>query len=82
MTTREIQGEVHRIIAEDLQLDVPQADLDLIDAGLLDSLSFIELMVQLESSFEISIDLQSLDLDHLRSVDAISRFVGREVAGS
>ena len=82
MTTQEIQGEVHRIIAEDMQLDVPKPDLDLIDAGLLDSLSFIQLLVQLESSFAISINLQSIDLDDLRSVEAIGQFVGREVAGS
>lgn len=54
---------------------VPAPDTDLFDAGLLDSLSFINLLLHLESEFGISVPLEKLDLEQFGSVHRIAAFV-------
>ncbi|RMG48173.1 MAG: acyl carrier protein [Acidobacteria bacterium] len=70
-----IREEVARILREEIQVEVPSEDCDLIESGLLDSLTFVDLLAHVERVFRVSIDIASLDLDDLRSVDSIARFI-------
>jgi acyl carrier protein len=53
----------------------PSAEEDLIENGIIDSLTFVELIAQLEQEFSIRIPLENIDLDHFRSIARMSRFI-------
>jgi acyl carrier protein len=52
--------------------DLP-TDLDLIETRLVDSLSFVEFIFVIEQASGREIDTEALDLDQLRTLDAIER---------
>jgi acyl carrier protein len=68
------------LFAEQLEVEVPSASTDLIDAGLLDSLKFVELLLYLEQKFGVYVDLNELELDHFRSVQGIAELVAQRMA--
>lgn len=70
-----LQQEITRIFAETLSLEVPSPETDLFDSGLLDSLSFVELLARLETRFGTKVSLEDLEIDRFRSVARIAAFV-------
>ncbi len=77
---RGMTTEIHSLFAEKLNIDVPSADTDLIDSGLLDSLRLVELLLHIESSLGCRIPLEEIDLDDLRSVKSIARLIAARQA--
>lgn len=71
----ELLGELDALFREKLDLDVPSADADLIESGLLDSLRLVELLLHIEASLGLRIALDEIDLDDLRSVKRIARLL-------
>jgi amino acid adenylation domain-containing protein len=71
--------QLTKLFRQKLQLDIPSADTDLVDAGLLDSLQFVQLLLLLEREFGLQIPLEGFEIDHFRSVESIADIV---VAGS
>ena len=61
----------------DLHTEPPDIDTDLIETGLLDSLMLVTLLLGLEYEFGISVDLEAVDLDDIRSLRRITAFVQR-----
>ena len=72
-----LQQDVARLLETRLKITVPDPATDLIAEGLLDSLGLVELFVALEEQFGAVVDVDDLDFDDLRSVEAISRYVER-----
>ena len=64
-----------QILRDTLGIEIPTAQTDLIESGLLDSLAVVTLVVELEQLTGIQIPFETLDLDALRSVDAISDLI-------
>jgi acyl carrier protein len=58
-----------------LHLDVPAFDTDLFDTGVLDSLAFVEVLLQLEREFGVSTSVDDLEVENFRSIDSIAEFV-------
>jgi acyl carrier protein len=73
--TLALQQQVTALFAEKLNLDVASAETDLIEAGLLDSLALVELLAQLEESFDVSISTDDMELENFRSITSIAMFV-------
>jgi acyl carrier protein len=71
----DLPNELIALFVEQLQVEVPSASTDLIEAGLLDSPKFVELLLCLEQKFGMRWDLNELELDHFRSVQRISELV-------
>lgn len=69
-----IEDRVLEILRHQMELDV-EADTDVIETGLLDSLSFVTLLTRLETEFAIEIDVETLDLGDFRNPRAIGRYV-------
>jgi len=67
-------------IFEDLQLEIPTRDTDLVEAGALDSMAFVQLLLQLEKRLGVTVTLDALELDHFRTIHAIAAFVERQTA--
>jgi acyl carrier protein len=70
-----LEQEITRIFRDALKLTVPASDVDLIGTGILDSLAFVELVLQLERRFAIRIAMDGVELDHFRTIASITSFV-------
>ncbi|HEV2751588.1 MAG TPA: acyl carrier protein [Gemmatimonadales bacterium] len=70
-----LYAELTALFADNLRVEVPSPETDLLQTGLLDSLGVVELLVQLEQRFGVRIDTDDLEVDHFRSLAAIAAFV-------
>jgi len=69
------------MVGDALQVDVPAPETDLLEAGTLDSLGLVEVLLQLERRFGVKADLEGLDFDTFRSVASIADFIARARVG-
>ena len=79
---KSIHEQLAALFAEDLHVEVPSAETDLLDTARLDSLGVIELIMQLEKRFDIRIELELLELEDFRSLNSIAAFVATRVGES
>ena len=63
------------LFVDDLHIEVPSADTDLFETGILDSLQLVELLLQLERHFGFRMAIADIDLDDLRTLERIARLV-------
>jgi len=73
----DLSNTIRSLVLERLSIDIPPDDVDLIETGVLDSLILVDLILNLEQKFSISIPLESVDLDNFRTVGAIAALVAR-----
>jgi acyl carrier protein len=71
-TDAEVQARVIEVIGDQLNIDVPSVDTDLLDSGLLDSLALVMLIAALEEAFACELLLDDFDLEWFRSVNRIA----------
>jgi D-alanine--poly(phosphoribitol) ligase subunit 2 len=71
----ELTERIKRLLTQTLHLDIPSADTDLFDTGVLDSLAFVELLLRLEQEFGVAVTVDDLEVDTFRSVNRIAKFV-------
>ncbi|WP_448205602.1 acyl carrier protein [Azospirillum sp. sgz302134] len=60
------------LFRDDLNIIVPSAETDLIDEGLMNSLIFVDLIVRLEERYGMTVPLDSLEIEQLRSISSIA----------
>jgi acyl carrier protein len=68
-------AQIERLLSERVHIQAPSVDTDLMEAGLLDSLTLVELMSSLEEEFGIAISFDEIELDNFRTVARITEFV-------
>jgi acyl carrier protein len=71
-----LTSQLTSLFLEQLNVEVPAPDTDLIETGLLDSMKLVELLVQIEQHFGLRIELEQIEIDDLRSVTGIARMIG------
>jgi D-alanine--poly(phosphoribitol) ligase subunit 2 len=74
-TGHELRAQVADVVSERAGIDVPATSTDLLEAGLLDSLALVTLIVALEETFGVQLPLDDFDVDRFRSVDAMADFL-------
>jgi acyl carrier protein len=74
-TTRVIKDFVIAEFAPDVRADELDTDLDLLKAGIIDSLGLLKLIAWIEDRFEVAVEDTALDPDNFRTVEAIESFV-------
>jgi D-alanine--poly(phosphoribitol) ligase subunit 2 len=79
MDTAERIGSIFR---ESMGIEIPSSDSDIIAAGLLDSLAFVTLLVEIEQQLDITIPLEAIDIERLRTLNAIVSFVDEIASGA
>ena len=67
--------QVAGVVAERIGIEIPDPETDLLEAGLIDSLALVTLIVALEDTFGVQLPLDDFDIDHFRSVSAIADFL-------
>jgi acyl carrier protein len=70
-----IKDYVIEEFAPDVRADELDADLDLLKAGIIDSLGLLKLIAWIEDRFDVAVEDTALDPDNFRSVTAIETFV-------
>ena len=70
-----LEARIGRMFEERLGLSVPAPDTDLFRDGVLDSLSFVNLLVELEKEYGITVALEDLELDQFQSIHRIAGFI-------
>lgn len=70
-----VHEQVRAFFCEQLHVDPPADDADLLEGGLLDSLFFVSLLVHLEQSFGVKVDLEKVDIEAFKSIARIAEFV-------
>jgi D-alanine--poly(phosphoribitol) ligase subunit 2 len=63
------------LIRSSLGVEVPAHDTDLIETGLLDSLSLVSLITEIEGKFGFELPLDDFDIERFSSVERIAAFV-------
>ncbi|MGC4109771.1 MAG: phosphopantetheine-binding protein [Nocardioides sp.] len=63
------------LIEATLQVDVPDPGVDLIDAGLIDSLALVSLITEIEDEFAVALPLDEFDIERFRSATQIAAYV-------
>jgi acyl carrier protein len=72
-----LAGTIRQLIADKLAMEVASDDTDLLAEGVLDSVTLVQLIMHLEQTFDIRIELADLEIDDLRSVVSIAALVGK-----
>lgn len=80
--TNAIIRRLGALFVESLHIEVPSADTDLFETGILDSLQLVELLVQIEQRFGFRIKIEDIDLDDLRTLARIARLLAAHVGAS
>jgi D-alanine--poly(phosphoribitol) ligase subunit 2 len=68
---------IYAALRERLMVIVPSADIDLFETGLVDSIGLVELILELEDRFRVSLPMENLELDDLRTVRRIADLIMR-----
>lgn len=76
MSEQLIVERLRALVLKHLHMEVPSADTDLLDSGLLDSLQLVDLMLLIEEHFGHRIAIEAIDLENLRSLARIAQLLG------
>jgi D-alanine--poly(phosphoribitol) ligase subunit 2 len=71
----ELRDQVGVVMSDRAGIEVPDAEADLLDAGLIDSLALVTLIVAFEDTFGVQLPLDDFDIDRFRSVASIAAFL-------
>lgn len=63
------------LVRDRLSIDVPDADVDLIETGLVDSLALVMLITSIEETFACELPLDDFDIENFRSVRRITAYL-------
>jgi acyl carrier protein len=74
---RAVNDWLMTLFKEKLEIDVPSADTDLVESGLISSLTFVELLFHLEKELGVAIAMDTLELEYFRSIVSIAEFIER-----
>jgi acyl carrier protein len=74
---RGIHQKLTELFARKLNLEVPSFETDLLGTGLIDSLTLVELLTQLQETFGVSISTDDLEVENFRSIASIARFMAQ-----
>jgi D-alanine--poly(phosphoribitol) ligase subunit 2 len=66
-------ARAQRIFEDALNITAPGPDVDIIQAGLIDSLALVTLLFELEREFDVQLPLETLDVDDFRTIANIVR---------
>jgi acyl carrier protein len=73
----QLVGEIRTVLLDQLLVEVSSPELDLLDAGLVDSIGLVELIVALEERFGVTLPMEDLQIEDVRSVGRIAELIAR-----
>ncbi len=79
-TTQDLDHALVGLFETDLNVAVPSADTDLLEGGLLNSVTFVELVMLLEERFGVTVPIDDIEVEQFRTIRQIALFVGSLLA--
>jgi D-alanine--poly(phosphoribitol) ligase subunit 2 len=70
-------GDIRAVLRDYLTVMVESPDADLLETGLIDSIGLVELILQLEDRFGVSLPMDTLEFDDFRSINRIADLITR-----
>lgn len=70
-----LQESILQFLRDRFEIELQSAGTGLVEAGILDSLMLIEIVVYIEEQFSVTTKLEDLDLDNFVTVDNMARFL-------
>ena len=77
-----LRERLAQLFADSMNLEIPSVDTDLFDAGVLDSLAFVELLLLIEQEFGVRTAVDDLEVENFKSIARIADFVAERAADS
>lgn len=74
---RNLAGDISAVLRDHLSVMVQSPDQDLLETGLVDSIGLVELILQLEDRFGLSLPMEDLEIDDFRSINRIADLITR-----
>jgi acyl carrier protein len=71
----QLTREIAQLINDRLLVEVRSPEDDLLASGVLDSLTLVQLLFDLERRFGVTIPLEELEIDDFRSINSIASLV-------
>lgn len=65
------------LFSDKLNVDVTSAESELLQSGVLDSMTLVELFLLLEREFDVKISVETLEIEHFQSIATIARFIAQ-----
>jgi acyl carrier protein len=75
--SQDIAQGLRNIFTESLRIDLPPNGVGLISGGMIDSLTLVELLFQIEVEFGIKLDFQELEIDDFETLETIGQLIAR-----
>ena len=73
-------ARLRALLLEHLHVEVPSADADLLETGVLDSLQLVEHLLLIEQHLGRRIAIEEIDLDDLRSLTRLAQLLDTRAA--
>jgi D-alanine--poly(phosphoribitol) ligase subunit 2 len=72
-----VTSEINTVLRDHLNIIVDSPDTDLLETGLIDSIGLVELILQLEERFGVSLPMDTVEIDDFRSINKIADLITR-----
>jgi len=82
LSEEDVASQVQALLAEKMFVKVESHETDLLAAGILDSLTLVQMLMHLEERFGSRVAVEDLEIEDLRSIHAIARLVTRQTRGA
>jgi acyl carrier protein len=70
-----VEARIAHILSTYHHLDISSVEMDLFEAGAIDSLAFVEFLLHLEQEFGMRVPVEDLEIDHFRTIRRIAQYV-------
>ncbi len=77
-TLNGVERQLLTLVSKRVTMEIPSAEIDLIEMGIIDSLALVDLLLRIEEEFGVRIPLEELEIDDLRSVARLAQVIVRE----
>jgi len=69
-----IKAKLSTLFSE-MHVEVPSAETDLFDSGILDSQRLVELLFQIEQKFQTQVDIEDFEIENFRCIEKIAALI-------
>ena len=66
---------LNTLFSDTFHIEVPTAQTDLLESGILDSFQMVELIFELENHFGMRVNIDQIELENLRTLERIAGLV-------
>lgn len=75
MSSEDVIARISEILRSTTGEPIDSPDTNLLEAGILDSLALVDIVMQIETAFSVQISFDELELEDIESVRSLARVV-------